>query len=286
MTRTKFFHFVKSYSLITLGLFIMVIGWVAFLIPARILGGGVTGLSTVIYYITGFPVGLSSLIINGFLVILAIRVLGAKFGLSSIYGIVTVSALLLVMPRFITEPIVQERFMSALIGGALAGVGIGIAFVNGGNSGGTDIIALVVNKYRNISPGRVILYIDLVIIATSYLVERNLETVVYGYVVMGVLTYTLNLVLDGAKQSYQMTIFSTKSREIADKITKDIGRGVTLIKGVGWYTQKETNMLVIIIRKQEKPFVHRILTEIDPEAFTSEAKVSAVFGFGFDRIKL
>ena len=186
MTKTKIWGFIKSYFLITLGLFINALGWVAFLIPAKIVGGGVTGLASILYYITDFPVGFSILIINGILILLAIKILGAKFAVTSIYGIATISAFFLILPQFITGPIITDKFMSALIGGAIAGVGIAMAFINGGNSGGTDIIALIINKYRNIPPGRIILYLDLGIIASSFFISRSLETVVYGYVVMAV----------------------------------------------------------------------------------------------------
>ncbi len=285
MKKNKVFKFIKSYSLVTLGLFINVFGWVAFLIPAEIVGGGVSGLSTIIYYATGFPVGISILIINAVLVLLAMKILGAKFGITSIYGIVVISLLFIILPEFITEPLITDRFMSALIGGGLCGVGIGIAFSNGGNSGGTDIIALIINKYRNISPGKIILYIDVVIIASSFLISQNIETVVYGYVVMGVFAYTLEFILEGNRQSYQLTIMSNKSSEIADIITQEVGRGVTILKGIGWFSQKEINVMLIIIRKHDKNKILRIISEIDEKAFTSQSKVTAVFGENFGKIK-
>ncbi len=285
MTKKNIFHFAKSYFLITLGLFINALGWVAFLIPAKIVGGGVTGLATIIYYITEFPVGFSFLIINAVLILLAIKILGAKFAVTSIYGIATISAFFLILPQFITEPIITDRFMSALIGGAIAGVGIAIAFINGGNSGGTDIIALIINKYRNIPPGRIILYCDLGIIASSFFISQSLETVVYGYVVMAVFAYTLDLVIEGAKQSYQLTVMSNNSAQIADRITTELGRGVTCIKGIGWYTKNEIDVLIIIIRKHDKTKVMKIIVETDKNAFISQAKVSAVFGLNFENIR-
>jgi uncharacterized membrane-anchored protein YitT (DUF2179 family) len=285
MTKAKIVGFIKSYILITFGLFINALGWVAFLIPAEIVGGGVTGLSTIIYYITDFPIGFGVLIINSILVLLAIKILGAKFAVTSIYGIITISAFFLILPQFITEPIITDKFMSALIGGAIAGVGIAIAFINGGNSGGTDIIALIINKYKNIPPGRIILYCDLGIIASSFFISQNLETVVYGYVVMAVFAYTLDLVIEGAKQSYQLTIMSQHSNDIADRITNELGRGVTLIKGTGWYTKNEIDVLLVIIRKHDKTKVMKIIVESDKNAFISQAKVSAVFGLNFDKIR-
>jgi len=285
MKKNKIFNVLKSYSLITIGLFINVFGWVAFLIPAEIVGGGISGLATIIYYATGFPIGISNLLINAVLVLLAMKILGAKFGLASIYGIVTVSLLFIILPEFITEPLITDRFMSALIGGGLAGLGVGIAFSNGGNSGGTDIIALIINKYRNISPGKIILYIDVVIIASSFLISQNIETVVYGYVVMGVFAYTLEFILEGNRQSYQLTIMSKKSSEIADIITQKVGRGVTILKGIGWFTKKDIDVMLIIIRKHDKNKILRIISDTDKNAFISQSKVTAVFGENFDKIK-
>lgn len=285
MAKTKFWGFLKSYFLITLGLFINAFGWVAFLIPAEIVGGGITGLGSILYYISGFPIGFTVLIVNSILILLAVKILGAKFAVTSIYGIVTISAFFLILPEFITEPIITDKFMSTLIGGAIAGVGIAIAFINGGNSGGTDIIALIINKYRNISPGKIILYIDLGIIASSYFIAQSFETVVYGYVMMAVFAYTLDLVMEGNKQSYQLTIMSKKSDLIADRITTELGRGVTLIKGTGWYTKNDVNVLLVMIRKHDKTKVMKIIVEADKNAFISQAKVSAVFGENFEKIR-
>ncbi len=285
MEKKKNFSFVKSYFLITLGLFINALAWVAFLIPAEIVGGGVTGLSSIIYYASGFPVGVTYLIINSILVLLAIKILGARFGVSSIYGIAMISLFLLILPPFIKPPIPDEKFMSALIGGAIAGIGIAIAFLNGGNSGGTDIIALIINKYRNITPGRVILYLDIFFIASSYLISFDFETVIFGYVVMAVFAYTLDLLLEGAKQSYQLTVISHKSSEIADRISHEVGRGVTMVKGIGWYSKSDIDVLIVIIRKHEKIKIRRIIAETDKNAFITEAKVAAAFGTNFDKIK-
>jgi len=285
MEKNKVFSFVKSYFLITLGLFINALAWVAFLIPAQIVGGGVTGLSSIVFYATDIPVGITYLVINSILILLAVKILGAKFAVTSIYGIGCIALFLLILPPIVTPPLLEEKFMSALIGGAMAGVGIGIAFLNGGNSGGTDIIALIINKYRNITPGRIILYLDVVIIASSYLISFEMTTVVFGYVVMGVFAYTLDLVLEGAKQSYQLTVMSKESKLIADRISHEVGRGVTLVKGTGWYSQAEIDVLIVIIRKHDKIKVRKIIAESDKNAFITEAKVSAAFGLNFDKIK-
>jgi uncharacterized membrane-anchored protein YitT (DUF2179 family) len=283
---TNIFREVKRYFFIIIGLLINAFAWVGFLIPSEIVGGGVSGLAAVIYYLTDFPVGVSILLINTVLVAAAIKILGFRVAITSVFGILTISAFFLILPLYMTEPIVKDRFMSALLGGGIGGVGIAIAFINGGSSGGTDLIALMVNKYKNISPGRVILYLDIFIIASVYFVSYNIETVVYGYVTMGVFAYTLDLLLDGNKQSYQLTVMSYKSHEIANLITEEVGRGVTMIKGTGWYSQKDMNVLIIIIRKRDIPKVFSILKGVDTNAFITQAKVSAVFGTGFEQIKL
>lgn len=277
---------IKSYVLITAGLLMNAFGWIAFLIPAQIVGGGVTGIGAVIYYILNFPIGFSVLLINVVLVILGMKILGLTFALKSIFGIITISVLLIILPRYISEPIVEDRFMSALIGGALAGAGIGIAISNGGNSGGTDIIALIVTKFRNISPGMIILYIDVLVIASSYFINREIETVVYGYVVMGVRTWAIDLVIEGMKQSYQLTIVSDHSTEIAEKISTGIGRGITTLNGSGWYSKTEKEVLICACHRYDKRKILKIVYLTDPKAFITIGKVSAVFGKNFDSIKM
>lgn len=283
---TNLFAEVRSYFFIIIGLLINAFAWVGFLIPSEVVGGGISGLATVIYYLSDIPVGVSILLLNSILVAATIKILGLRVAIASVFGILAISAFFLVLPLYITEPIVKDRFMAALLGGGIGGVGIAIAFINGGSSGGTDLIALMVNKYRNISPGRIILYLDLIIIASAYFISYDIETVVYGYVTMGVFAYTLDMLLDGSKQSYQLTVMSSKSREIADAVTREVGRGVTMIKGTGWYTKKEVNVLIIIIRKRDVPVIFSILKTVDTNAFITQAKVSAVFGTGFDQIKL
>jgi uncharacterized membrane-anchored protein YitT (DUF2179 family) len=292
---SEVFKNIRSYVFITIGLFLYTFAWSGFLIPSGILGGGISGVSTLIYYATGktIQVGISNLILNAILILIAMKILGAKFGINTIYGIVISSLFFILLQNLIHDPIIKDnKFMCALIGAMLSGLGIGIAFSNGGNSGGTDIIALIITKYYNVSPGRVILYLDVLIIGSSYFVFTNLspqervEIIIYGYVIMGVFSYTLDTVIEGNKQSYQIMIFSKENRLIADRIGKEIKRGVTLLKGEGWYSKSEQNVLVIMARKQDKTEIIKIINESDNEAFFSIAKVSGVFGKNFDRVKI
>lgn len=282
---------IKSYTIITFGLLMYTFAWIGFIIPHQITGGGVSGIGALIYYATGFPVGYTYFIVNVGLILIAIKVLGANFGLKTIYGVVVASLLLSVFQRFVTAPIVDDKFMSTILGGVLAGVGLGICFSQGGSTGGTDIIAMIINKYRNISPGRVILYCDIFIIGSSYFVlfelepAQRIETIVYGYVTMAITSYTLDAVLSGSKQSLQVFVFSRKYEQIADRISTEVARGVTVIDGQGWYSKEPQKVIITLVRKNEANDIYRIIKEIDPEAFISVATVMGVFGKGFERIK-
>ncbi len=286
MLNNKLLDFIIPYLYITTGLFIFTFGWTAFLIPSEIVGGGLAGLGSLIYFATGFPVGITTFAVNIILVLIALKILGAKFGINTIYGIVISSVFFIVLQQHITEPIVKEQFMAALIGGALGGVGIGIAFSHGGNSGGTDIIALIINKYRNVSPGRVFLYIDIVVIASSWFIFHSIEKIVYGYVVMAVASYAVDLMINGARQSFQIMIYSNYDKIISERISNEVGRGVTCLKAYGWYSKKDISVVMVIARKQDKQKILAIVKETDENAFMSIAKIMGVFGRNFDDVKL
>ena len=286
MNKIKFLRELKSYLLITFGLFLNAFAWTAFLIPSKIIGGGLSGFGTLVFFATEIPVGATVLLVNIGLVALAIKLLGANFGVKSIYGILVLSGFLTLLQFLIKEPLVPDMFMCAILGGIIGGAGVGIAIASGGNSGGTDIIALIVNKYYNISPGRVILYLDVVIISSSYIIFKSVEILVYGYIVMAVVAYVIDLLLNGAKQSYQIMIFSSEHAEIADRVGKEIGRGITFLHSKGWYSKEESEVLMIIARKHDKQKIMRLIKDVDPKAFISVAKVMGVFGENFDRLKI
>jgi uncharacterized membrane-anchored protein YitT (DUF2179 family) len=291
MKTKTLFRTAQVYSIITFGLLIFSIGFTAFLIPHRITGSGVSGIGALLFYATGFPVGYTYLMINVCLLLIALRVLGASFGVKTVFGVAVVSLFLSVLQSLIKIPIVEDKFLSAIIGGALCGLGIGIIFTQGGSTGGTDIIAMIVTRYRNTSPGRVILLCDVFIIGSSYMVltdlepAKRLETIVYGYVTMAIQAYAIDAVLSGNRQSLQVLIFSKQYEQIAGQITSRLGRGVTLLDGVGWYTKEKQKVIVTIVRKQEVSDVYRIIKEEDKNAFISVANVMGVYGKGFDSIK-
>jgi uncharacterized membrane-anchored protein YitT (DUF2179 family) len=285
------FNTTRTYSVIVFGLFLYALSWTAFLLPHRITGGGVSGIGALVYYATGFPLGYTYLLINIGLILVAIKVLGANFGVKTIFGVAAGAILLSLLQSLIHLPVVEDKFLSAIIGGILSGVGLGIVFTQGGSTGGTDIIAMIINKYRNISPGRVILMCDVFIIGSSFLVltelspVKRIETIVYGYVAMAITAYAIDAVLSGSRQSVQMFIFSKKFEIMADQITKQLGRGVTVIEGQGWYTKENQKVVITLVRKHEVSDVYKIVKEVDKEAFMSVASVMGVYGQGFERIR-
>jgi uncharacterized membrane-anchored protein YitT (DUF2179 family) len=291
MTGSKIFKTTRSYSIIVFGLLLYALSWTAFLIPHKITGGGVSGIGALIYYATGFPMGYTYFLVNIGLIFIAIKMLGANFGVKTIFGVIVGSVLLSVLQATIKHPVVDDKFMSTIIGGAIAGVGLGIVFTQGGSTGGTDIIAMIINKYRNISPGRIILLCDVFIIGSSFLVlldldpAKRIETIVYGYVAMAITAYSLDAVLSGSKQSVQVFIFSKQYQAIADRITSELNRGVTVIDGQGWFSKENQKVLITLVRKHEANDVYRVIKEVDAEAFISVASVMGVYGRGFERIR-
>ncbi|GET30178.1 YitT family protein [Prolixibacter sp. SD074] len=276
---------VQDYAIIVPGLFIYAFGVTAFLIPAKIIGGGITGVATVVYLTSGIETGYTYFVINIFLVLAAIKILGTSFGLKTIFSMSVMAVFLNVLQSVFTKPLIDDLFLSAVLGGILGGVGLGIVFNRGGSTGGTDIIAMIINKYRNVSPGRVIMFCDVIIIASSFFVLKSVEGMVYGYVSMWVVSYTVDSVLNGAKQSVQMFIFSERYDDIADYIVHQANRGLTVFDGTGWYTRKNVKVIMTVVRKREASPIYKQIKQIDPDAFISQNSVMGVFGNGFDQIK-
>jgi uncharacterized membrane-anchored protein YitT (DUF2179 family) len=277
----------RTYILITFGLVIYAFGVTGFLIPHKIVGGGVTGLSTIIYFLSDklIPVGVSYLVINAALVGIAMKILGPKFGIKTIYAVFINSALLSLFQAHIHEPLLDDRFMSTIIAGILCGAGVGVSLINGGSTAGTDIVAMIINKYRNIPPGKVILYLDVIIIGSSYTLSWNFSDLIFGYVQMGVLAYTIDMVFTGQMQSVQFFIFSEKYEQVADSITRDLHRGVTVLDCQGWYTGAARKMLVVVARKGEMQGIMRVTKQADPDAFLTMNTVMGVYGKGFDTLR-
>lgn len=294
VTKKPIWKIVLQYLLIVIGIMMYCFSWSVFLVPSHIIGGGVVGLATIVYYLTGIPIGVTNFAVNGILLIIGYRILGGKFGLNTVIGMATASLSLILFQQVLEVQNMDcfkfenmELVTRAILGGVVSGIGIGICFINGGNSGGSDIIALIVTKYRNVSPGSVILIVDAFVIASTLLVPDGLglEGMVYCYIVLVAFTYTLDLVVEGQKQTYQITIMSQKNEEIADAIGNEVKRGVTLLNGWGWYSKKDQKVLLVIAQKKDRVEIMRLVKTIDPNAFISVAKTQGVYGKNFDTIK-
>ena len=317
----SFWTIAKEWALVTLGILIYVTGWALFLMPNNLVGGGVSGISSMIQYATGgaIQMGYSYFVLNAILIILAIVVIGMGFGAKTIYAIILASVGLRFLPDLIPTEIIQTlamqngKLMSTLCGGLMAGIGIGMSISNGGSTGGTDIIALIWTKYRNVSPGKVILYIDFVIILSSLLIpsivpdldpatgkqllgadgqplthlmpfSEKVTAVIYGLILVTVNGRVIDSYLSGSQQSVQLFILSKHYAEIADSITHDLHRGVTVLDGKGWYTKEPAEVLMVITRKTDVNLFLRQIKAIDPNAFLSVSSVNGVYGRGFEAI--
>ena len=278
---------IKSYLLIAFGMLIYAVAATGFMVPHKIVGGGATGISTIIYYLSNqtVPVGVSYFLINVVLVAIGLKVLGPKFGIKTVYAIIVGSAFLSILQPFMTAPLVSDKFMATVVASMLYGLGIAIALAQGGSSGGTDIIAMVIAKYRNVSPGKMLMYCDCGIIACSWFINSNIEALMYGFVVMGIVSFTVDFVLTGKKQSAQLFIFTDKYEEVANCIAIESNHGVSVVDCTGWYSRQTKKMLIVVVRKNEAIDVLRVAKRIDPNVFMTMNTVMGVFGKGFDEVK-
>ena len=291
MITNKFLTTVWDYFLMTVGSLIFCMAWTSIIIPTGLASGGLTGLCTIIQYATNgaIPIGWTYPIINIGLLIVGFLTLGRAFGIKTIYVIILTSVLFEVLPKFPVlecHDFVNDKLIGALVGAALESVGLGLVLLRGGSSGGTDIVAMMINKYWPVSPGRVYLFTDIFIIASMLFVpDKGIIDVVYAYVIMLGFSFGIDLVLLGNKSSVQILVFSAKYAEIADHMINDVHRGVTALQSVGWYSQKESKVLLIVSRKhQMNDVIHEIKT-IDPKAFISVSTAMSVFGEGFEEVK-
>ncbi len=286
----------RDYLQMLLGTVIYTIGYTTFLLPYKIVSGGVSGISTVIYYMSGFPAGNTYLIINIALLLLAMRILGWRYLVRTIIVTLLISGAIDLMLVQLTEVsadgtqtlkhiLGEQKFMACVIGAFFEGLGLATIFLAGGSTGGTDIIASSINKYWNISLGRLLLMCDIIIIGFSYLIENDIETMVVGYMAMFISLNFLDFVINSARQSVQFIIISDRYEEIADEVNTRLNRGVTVLFGEGFYSKEKRQVLLILAKKHESRGIFQLIKRLDPRAFVSMSNVEGVFGEGFDVIK-
>ncbi len=290
--KQKVSELVSSYAKILIGLIIYSVGYTCLLLPYQITSGGVSGISALIFYATGFQAQYSYLIINCVLLLMALRIMGWTYFTRTIIATLLASFFIGLIQEFITLPdgtlykcLGEERFMACVIGGVMEGMGLAIVFLAGGSTGGTDIIASCVNKFKDISLGRVMLYADIFIIGSSYLLFHSVETLVIGYLTMIISMILLDFFINGARQSVQLIIISNQCDLIANEVGHRIGRGVTILYGEGWYSKEQRRVLLIMAKKHESRRLFDLIHELDHQAFVSMCNVEGVFGEGFDKLK-
>lgn len=302
--RTSIATLFKEYALVTLGVVSYAIGWTIFLLPNNLIGGGVSGFASILYYATGIQMGITYLVLNVILLLIGTKILGTGFGGKTIYAIIMTAAMLSIMPKLIPTDFIHEfalsngKLICTVLGGIIAGVGIGLSISSGGSTGGTDIVALLWCKYHPASPGKVILIIDFGIILSSLLFPSYTETgellsfadklavVVYGLIMVTVSGYAIDLYISGSKQSVQAFIFTKKVTEMADAIAFDMKRGVTVLPAKGWYSKEDKQVIMVVTRKTDLNLLFKYVKSIDPDAFLSVSTVMGVYGQGFDTIKI
>lgn len=286
--RKSKFRDVGEFFMIALAMVIGSFGWCAFLLPHHITIGGIAGIASVIQWGFNIPVQYTYLIINGILLFVALKILGWKFCVRTIFAVLVFASSTSILREVFAEHALfaNEPFLACVVGGVLLGIGVSIALQYNASSGGSDVIAAMIHKYRDISLGRVILVCDLCIITSSYLVLENWEKVIYGYIVLFVMTYMVDYLISGMRGSVQFFVISEHWGEIGTAINNDVDRGCTLIEARGFYTGKKVGMLFIIARRSEAHSIYQVIDEIDPNAFVSQGVVNGVYGMGFDRMKV
>ncbi len=279
----------KDFMFIVFGILLYAIGYTAFILPERVVMGGVAGLSALIYYATNIPAGISIFVLNITLLVIAFSALTKQFVVRTIVGVLLLSLFIgSLQPLFQAFPIItagEDKFMHVLIGGMLSGAGLGVVFSHNGSTGGTDILTVLLTKHFTLSFGRAMQFIDCTIIGSSYLLFHSMETIVYGIVFTLVASYVCDFVVNGSRQTVQFLIISKHYKEIADTINRRVNRGVTVIEGKGWYSKENVEMLVVLSRKYESQDIFAVIKQIDPQAVVSQTFCHGVFGEGFDKIK-
>lgn len=291
----------KDYLMIIVGLAVYAVGFCAFILPHRVVIGGMSGIGTLVYFASNerIPVAITGYVLNLILLAMAYKIVGKTFVMRTIFGVTVIAIFIGIGESFfmrLSHPIIPDRLVSLMLGGICCGVGVGTAFVHNGSTGGTDIVAAMVSKFTNVSIGRTMIYVDMLIISSSIFlpfngpwserIETRIPTIVYGIMITFIASYMTDQIINGNRRATQFFIFSHKWEEIADHILKDAHRGCTVLDGIGWYTKHDVKVLMVYCRKIESVTIFRIIKSIDPNAFVTQGNVSGVYGLGFDSVKI
>ncbi len=284
---------IKEYLLMTIGMFSYSFGWIGCILPAGGVGGGASGLSIIIcraiYELTGFNIEIGTMVflINAVLLVALGLIVGWKFGVKSIFCIAMLSVAMNTWQGVLGDVDLfhLERILDIALGAIFAGIGVALCFKQGGSTGGTDIVAMIINNYRTISYGKIVIYSDFIIIASSLLVGMGIDTVIYGYLFTAIFGYTVDMLMSGSQQSSQIFIISKDPRAMANAIMESAHRGITLIDSQGWYTKEESKIVMVVCRKRESSRILGIVKSVDPNAFITVGSVMGVYGQGFEELR-
>lgn len=280
-------HLLRDYAVITLAMILGAIGWMFFLLPNEIPMGGLTGIASIVYWGTGIPAQYVFFALNGILLSVALVILGWRFCVKTIYAVVFFTIISTVLQDLVGEThfLADQKFMATIVGGVLMGSSVGLGLSAGGSTGGSDVIAAIVNHYREVSLGHVILFCDLSVITLSIVVLHDWEKVFYGYVLLFVLSFFVDYVINSLRRSVQFFIISDKYKEIGEAINTIANRGCSLIPGSGFYSGKDIKVIYCIAKHSESTIIFELIDEIDPNAFVAECPVVGVYGQGFARYR-
>ena len=293
LKKGRIWEFLQDFLAVNLGIAIYALGWAVFLLPYHITTGGLTGMFAIVYYLTKFPMSAAIFIANGILLLISIKPLGWKFVAKTSYAVFALSSFLEIGRQMMTNDdgtLMQilgpgQDSMACVLGAILNGIGIGMVFLAGGSTGGWDIIAALVNKRHNVSFGRILLYLDFVVIASCWPIFHDWRMVVFGYVALAIYTYVIDMLINSSRQDVQFIIFTRKHKEICDRIISETVHSATVLDGEGYYTHEDVKVVFVIAHKRESLTVLRMIREIDPAAFVSQSRAEGVYGNGFNVIK-
>jgi uncharacterized membrane-anchored protein YitT (DUF2179 family) len=283
----RLYRTIRDYAIITVAMLLGAVGLNWFLLPNEITMGGIMGIASIVYWGTSIPAQDTYFVLNAVLLTVALKVLGWKFCVKTIYGVIVFTVGSTLLQHFVGDVhlLADQKFMACMVGGVFMGTSVGLGLSAGGSTGGSDVIAAMVHKYKDVSLGHIILLCDITIITSSYVVLKDWEKVLYGYVLLFIISFCVDHIVNSLRQSVQFFIISDKYQEIGEGINKIADRGCSTLNGNGFYTKKDIKMLFCIAKKSESKYIFDLIDEIDPDAFVAQSACIGVYGKGFDRIK-
>jgi len=299
LSKDKFLskQWIVDYLYILVGSFILAAGFVFFITPYKIVPGGVYGIAIVVHYLTegmfslwpdGFPIGLFGLILNIPLTIAGIRILGPRFGVKTVVGFVLTSVFIdgIAMLRPVADaPLVEDVLLSCVFAGVLVGFGLGLIFKSRATSGGSDIIAMIIAKYTHLQLGRLMIYVDSVIVLLGLVAFHDWAIPLYSWIVIYITGKVIDLTIEGANYNKALMIISKKHEDIKDKLLVDLERGGTYLQGKGMYTNEDKQIIYTVVSRREVAILEEFISKIDPNAFITVMDTKEILGEGFQSLK-